>query len=200
MAASPTRLRAGELRALAADGPGSQAWRRRLRAKQGRVAGVAITAYVGVKWERGETANTTSRQGSTAAMAGSFPRWVGAPTSASISGQTRSRVPGSSPEQLRRFMAAHGDRFGEATVCGKTRTWQLDGSAGARRPRGPLPRRDAALRRSALGGGIWQALHTGVSAGRQAARLALGRHDSNRRTVLTPRSCGRTSCGQVNDV
>ena len=132
---------------VAADGPGSQAWATLGYARsKGASLGVAITAYVeGVKWERGGDSEHYFEPGLDCGYGWVFPE-VGGRANVGVY-QRADAFQGTGvklTEQLRRFMAAHGDRFGEATVCGKTRTWQLPiGSAGARRPRGPLPRRDA---------------------------------------------------------
>lgn len=174
----------GTLRAraiVAADGPGSVGLRRVGIARQrGRSLAVAITAYVeGVTFNGSEgDSEHYFERGLDCGYGWVFPDVEGGANVGVYQRLDHFERGGTKlAELLRRFMAAHPERFEGAHMRGAPRTWQLPitdaNNRGGRD--GVFLAGDAAHAVDPLSGeGIWQALHTGESAGRAAANVTRG--------------------------
>ncbi len=167
---------------IGADGPGSLVWPLLgwSRAK-GRSLGVAITAYVdGVTWgaDLGDSEHYFEH-GLDCGYGWVFPDVDGSANVGVYQRADRFQDGDQKlPQMLATFMEAHPERFRGARIRGRARTWQLpitdDDNRGGRD--GVFVAGDAAHAIDPLSGeGIWQALHTGRSAGTQAAAVIGGR-------------------------
>ncbi len=162
---------------IAADGPGSIAqfglgepYRR------GRHLAVALTAYVeGLRpgpWPA--AAEHYFEPGLRAGYGWIFPPVEGLANVGVYQRADRFHAHGRSLKLLfDEFRAAHRDRFADARLCGRTRTWALPLAVppAPRTAPGLLVAGDAGSCVDPLAGeGIWQALHTGMLAGGVAGR------------------------------
>jgi geranylgeranyl reductase family protein len=173
---------------IAADGPGSLAWAALgRRYERGRGLGVAITGYYELEaleeLEHGTDAQVSAHYFEEDLPCGYgwvFPAVDGL---ANVGVYQRAdhfeRGAAKLATLLDRFVARHPERFANARLHAKTRVWSLPlASRLSRPPAGPgvLACGDAGSFIDPLSGeGIWQALHTGVLAGRHAS-LALAEH------------------------
>jgi len=167
---------------IGADGPGSLVWPLLgLSSAKGRSLGVAITAYVdGVSWggNLGDSEHYFEH-GLDCGYGWVFPDVDGSANVGVYQRADRFQEAGKKlPEMLRVFMAAHPERFAAASVRDRPRTWQLpitdETNRGGRD--GIFVAGDAAHAIDPLSGeGIWQALHTGRSAGTQAGAVVASR-------------------------
>ncbi|KIG18868.1 geranylgeranyl reductase [Enhygromyxa salina] len=173
---------------IAADGPGSLAWAALgRRYERGVGLGVAITGYYELEPSAEDQVSAHYFEDDLPCGYGwVFPAVDGL---ANVGVYQRAdhfaRGDAKLAALLDRFIARHPDRFANARLRGRTRVWSLPlASRVSRPPAGPgvLACGDAGSFIDPLSGeGIWQALHTGVLAGRCAA-------DALRTNGLDPRA------------
>jgi geranylgeranyl reductase family protein len=175
---------------IAADGPGSLAWAALgIAYRRGARLAVAITAYhEGVEF--GAAAGTNEHYFDAELSCGygwMFPAVEGLCNLGVYQRADRFEAHDRSlPELLERFVAAHPERLAGSRRVGRTRAWSLPLMTRPWPAAGPglLACGDAAFAVDPLAGeGIYQALHSGVLAGRTVA-AALRRGGVDRRVAL----------------
>ena len=161
---------------IAADGPGSVAWSALGRSyRRGRALAVAITGYYeGVRWDdTSGIAEHYFERGLSAGYGWIFPDVGGMANVGVYQRSDRFHAHGRSlRELLHEFEARHPERLFGARRIARTRTWALPLAVRLAPPSAPglLVCGDAGYFVDPLSGeGIFQALHTGVLAGRTAA-------------------------------
>lgn len=164
---------------IAADGPGSIAWRLSGVKPHGRALGISATAYF-EGLGAGPDPSCSEHWFDPSLPDGYgwiFPEVQGVQNVGVYLRMDGYRDTGRSLRALfDAFLLRHPDRFGDARRIGAVRTWQLPLSDWRTPvlPPGILTVGDAGLHIDPLTGeGIWQALHTGVAAGELCAQ-ALG--------------------------
>ena len=179
---------------IGADGPGSLVWPLLgVSRSKGRSLGVAITAYVdGVTWggALGDSEHYFEH-GLDCGYGWVFPDVDG---SANVGVYQRAdrlqQGDQNLPQLLEVFMQAHPERFSAARIRERPRTWQLPITDDTNRSGrdGVFVAGDAAHAIDPLSGeGIWQALHTGRSAGMHAGAVIDGRRSLSRAHALHAR-------------
>jgi menaquinone-9 beta-reductase len=166
---------------IAADGPGSVAWTALGRPyRRGIHLAVAITGYYeGIDFSGGQgVTEHYFERGLRCGYGWIFPEVGGRANVGVYQRQDRFVADGRSlTARLEAFVRAHPGRFHSARLVGKTRTWALPLAVALRPPGGPglLLAGDAAYSIDPLSGeGIWQALHSGRSAGQIATDALSG--------------------------
>jgi len=183
---------------IAADGNGSLARAALGHPRpQGRLLGVAITAYYErVKFPAGETVSDHYFEHDIPFGYGwVFPAVNGVTNVGVYQRSDRfDRTPHRLPRMLEAFVSAHGERFADARLIGKPRTWPL--------PLGPTPWSASApglLVTGDAGGfidplsgeGIYQAMLSGTEAARVAASAIADGHLSAGHRADYQRACDR---------